>query len=94
MVFMANWTQLTNKNANVPLASRPLPMAQLNDNITVQGSWVEPVSIATIDNRTVTNVSMAIPHAGIVAASALESNRLLQVDANTVSHSPLKASHS
>ena len=77
---MANWTSKTAGSKNpVALGDRPAPVSIYQNNITVEGSWVEPLTINPQNGRTISNVTLAMPHAGIVAAAALKDNKLLQV---------------
>jgi hypothetical protein len=55
----------------------------LYDNTTVQGSWVMPNSsnvTASYDQfaRVVNNVTMAMPHAGVIAAATDPGNNIMQ----------------
>lgn len=76
-------TQLVNEGA------RPLPVAMFNDNVTVTGSWVNDYlqnAVTSQNGRIINNVSMAMPHTGLAAASSLSQNGLIQVqnaDVNT-----------
>ena len=68
------------------LSQRPVPLAMLYDNTTVQGRWIHVDNMTEISqkystrkyNRTVTNVTMAMPHAGIFAATRDPINNILQ----------------
>ena len=62
-------------------------MAIFQSNVTVQGSWVDSIDTQAISqkyNRTITNVSMAMPHSGVLAAANIEENNLPKVG-NSVS---------
>lgn len=83
MAYMTNWTSAA-VGGNVTLPNRPPPTAMLNDNVTVTGSWVDQINIYAKDNRIISNVSMAIPHGGVVAASTLPINNLLSVQNTNV----------
>ena len=64
------------------VSARPLPVAMFNDNVTITGSWVNNdlhIPVTNQDGRAINNVSMAMPHAGPVAASSLPENGLIQV---------------
>ena len=85
MGFITAWNQSSRTGDGVSIQDRPIPTAMLNDNVTVHGEWIEPINVFSQDDRIVSNVSMVMPHAGIVAASALAENRLLQVEGTSVS---------
>lgn len=68
------------------LSQRPIPLAMLYDNTTVQGRWIHIDNMSNTSlqyssdkyKRTVTNVTIAMPHAGIFAATRDPINQILQ----------------
>jgi len=86
LAYLTTWQNITTSNgtgAPLDLLSRPLPVGILFDNTTVTGSWVETqnsnVSAAFAEhNRIINNVTMAMPHAGVVAAAHDAKNEILQ----------------
>ena len=82
MHYLTSWQQVTPAQETTDVTQRPPPVAFFRENITVQGSWVDPVDNVAASqkyNRTITNISMAIPHAGIVDAAAQAINNLPNV---------------
>ena len=78
--YLLAWT-----NTSLPyypdLKNRPAPIGILYDNTTVQGSWVETRDMnsrSITQDRTITNVSMAFPHAGVFSAARDHHNPILQ----------------
>ena len=56
-------------------------MAMLFDNTTVNGSWIHIENMTITSNkyeRIVNNVTLAMPHAGVVAAARDPINNILQ----------------
>jgi hypothetical protein len=71
------------KGNSSKLAERPNAKAMLYDNTTVTGTWVdtEYSDIAANyqkHNRIINNVTMAMPHAGVIAAASSHVNNILQ----------------
>lgn len=82
MQYLANWTDsIATGTGSDDLSKRPLPLAMLYDNTTVQGSWISGVNMTDISqqyNRIVTNVTMAMPHAGVLGAVHDPINNIMQ----------------
>jgi hypothetical protein len=80
---METWAIL-NKNgtgASPNITDRPQAVAMLFDNTTVQGNWIMPSNMSANSEqfrRIVTNVTMAMPHAGIFAAARDPKNGIMQ----------------
>ena len=88
---MSNWSSKSAANTKpVALQDRPAPVSIYQNNVTVEGSWIEPLTITSQNNRTVSNVTLAMPHAGLVAAAALQDNHLLQVTTDTGSSTSVR----
>lgn len=87
MQYLSNWTNnIAVGILSGEMSQRPLPLAMLYDNTTVQGSWIHVDNMTEISqkysntryNRTVVNVTMAMPHAGVFAATRDPINNILQ----------------
>lgn len=82
MQYLSNWTDsIASGTGSDDLAKRPAPVAMLYDNTTVQGSWISNVDIRNLSqkySRVVTNVTMAMPHAGVFAAMRDPVNNIMQ----------------
>ncbi|KAL8650605.1 MAG: hypothetical protein Q9210_003727 [Variospora velana] len=87
MQYLSNWTSDIAAGRNsVDLSERPAPLAQLYDNTTVAGSWVSIQNMTELSqqhspsnySRVVTNVTMAMPHAGVFGAMRDPLNNILQ----------------
>lgn len=87
MQYLSNWTSnIAAGRGSSDLSERPAPLAQLYDNTTVEGSWVSIQNMAELSQqhspsnyrRVVTNVTMAMPHAGVFGAMRDPINRILQ----------------
>ena len=86
--YMRSWQQLSTSGLPVDPTNRPPPIAVFKDNVTVQGSWVDASDVEAASrnyNRSITNVTMAMPNAGVVAAASLADNGLPQVAGTDVS---------
>lgn len=87
MQYLANWTSIIDTGrGSDDLTQRPVPLAMLYDNTTVQGSWISGVNLTDISqmystsnySRVVTNVTMAMPHAGVFGAMRDPVNNIMQ----------------
>ena len=82
MQYLGVWKDNISSGAGTKdLRTRPLPVAMVFDNTTVQGSWIHIEDMTTTSNRygrIVNNITMAMPHAGIVAAARDPINNILQ----------------
>ena len=72
------------------LNTRPRPVAVMNDSTSVEGSWIHVQNMTEISmkyNRIINNISMAMPHTGVVGAShnPMNNKRIHEPD-DTVSH--------
>jgi len=70
--FLKRWSAIANSgNGTTELSTRPAGTGLLNENITISGSWVQMQDMqeASIGNRLVNNVSLAMPHPGVLQAS-------------------------
>ncbi|KAI4245657.1 MAG: hypothetical protein LQ352_006535 [Teloschistes flavicans] len=87
MQYLSNWTtNIARGSGSAELSQRPLPLAMLYDNTTIQGSWIDVKNMTNISqtfsphdfDRVVTNVSMAMPHVGVFAAARDPINNIMQ----------------
>ena len=87
MQYLSNWTSNIARGIGTDdLSQRPMPVAMLYDNTTVQGRWIHVENMTSISqkystsnySRIVTNVTMAMPHAGVFAASRDSINNIMQ----------------
>ena len=68
-------------NVSSEQSSRPRPLAMLNDNTTVTGSWLKGSDMEATSReyeRMINNVSLVFPHAGLFAAARLQQNEIPQ----------------
>ena len=66
--YLRSWQPPPLSGITIDPANRPPPIAVFKDNVTVQGSWVDSISTEGIGqkyNRSITNVTMAMPHTGV-----------------------------
>ncbi|KAL8687386.1 MAG: hypothetical protein Q9218_006424 [Villophora microphyllina] len=87
MQYLSNWTSsIARGGGSDDLSQRPVPLAMLYDNTTIQGRWIHVNNITDLSkkfstddyDRVVTNVTMAMPHAGVFAAARDPINNLMQ----------------
>ena len=83
ITYLSTWAEVVaSGNGSSNLASRPPPVATLYDNTTVTGSWIDlqynMTETSLHFNRTVNNISMAMPHAGVFAAARDPINKIMQ----------------
>lgn len=87
MQYLSNWTNsIASGLGSNDLSKRPAPVAMLNDNTTVQGTWISGVNMTDISqqhstssySRIVTNVTMAMPHAGVFGVMRDPVNNIMQ----------------
>ena len=85
MQYLATWfNNIASGNTSTgDLSQRPNAVGMLYDNTTIQGSWLnvpqnDMTELSLRWNRIVTNVSMAMPHAGVFAAVRDPINGIMQ----------------
>ncbi|KAL9011317.1 MAG: hypothetical protein Q9173_003827 [Seirophora scorigena] len=87
MQYLSNWTSdIAAGRGSNDLSKRPAPLAQLYDNTTVTGSWISIQNTTELSqqysssnySRTVTNITMAMPHAGVFRAMRDPINNIMQ----------------
>ena len=82
--WLAQWASFGRAGSN-DQRSRPPPYGLVSDNTTVQGAWIEISDMGRVSNaydRIVNNVTMAMPHAGLIDAALNPNNSILQPKAN------------
>lgn len=84
--WLSHWTDVALiGNGTTDLATRPPGWALLHDNTTISAPWIErDVTNATYwlekTGWVMNNVTMAMPHPGVVSAAVDESNGIMQPD--------------
>ena len=82
MSYLGMWTNyIASGNGSSNILSRPSPIATLYGNTSVVGSWVSPSNMTQLSikhGRIVNNVSMAMPHSGVLAAARDPVNQIMQ----------------
>lgn len=81
--YLGQWKSIFhNDGGSRDLLDRPSPMTRFYDNNTrVVSSWVEVVdtkAVSQINGRIINNVTLAVPHIGIVTAARDSRNGILQ----------------
>jgi hypothetical protein len=80
--YMGEWVTYSNSGIkSQDLGHRPLPTALLYDNTTIQGSWINILNMTEVSqnySRIINNVTMAMPHTGVVAAASDPINHIMQ----------------
>lgn len=93
MQYFKKWTNYTSlRNSSSDLQERPKPVALLYDNTTIEGSWIniqDMTNLSTTHGRIINNVSMAMPHTGVFAATRDPINKIMQPQDLTVSQAPI-----
>ncbi|KAL8803974.1 MAG: hypothetical protein Q9182_002846 [Xanthomendoza sp. 2 TL-2023] len=87
MQYLSNWTtSIARGTGSDKLSQRPLPLGMLYDNTTIEGSWIHVENVTEASQkyspedykRVVVNVTMAMPHAGVFAATRDPINNIMQ----------------
>ncbi|KAI4251719.1 MAG: hypothetical protein L6R42_008275, partial [Xanthoria sp. 1 TBL-2021] len=87
MQYLSNWTSSRARGTGSDqLSQRPIPLGMLYDNTTIEGSWIHLENMTEISQkyslddykRIVMNVTMAMPHAGVFAATRDPINNIMQ----------------
>ncbi|KAL8668020.1 MAG: hypothetical protein Q9168_007108 [Polycauliona sp. 1 TL-2023] len=87
MQYLSNWTSSrATGTGSDELSQRPIPLGMLYDNTTIQGSWIHVQNMTETSQkyspddykRIVINVTMAMPHAGVFAATQEPINNIMQ----------------
>ena len=88
MQYLSNWTQsvVNSGQGSDDLAKRPIPLAMMYDNTTIEGSWIAVQNMTEISkkhspsnySRIVVNITMAMPHAGVFEAMRNPINKIMQ----------------
>ena len=82
MQYLASWVDnISSGNVSGNMTQRPDPVGMLYDNTTLKGSWTNVQNMSLLSERyqrTVNNVTMVMPHAGVVAAAMDPINGIIQ----------------
>ncbi|KAI4237703.1 MAG: hypothetical protein LQ349_001645 [Xanthoria aureola] len=87
MQYLSNWTiSRARGTGSNQLSQRPIPLGMLYDNTTIEGSWIHMENMTETSQkyspddyaRIVMNVTMAMPHAGVFAATRDPINNIMQ----------------
>lgn len=79
--YLGIWTgTIQNGTGSNDLSQRPKGFALLNDNTTVTAPWVEHVNVTGLYGTAlvINNVSMAMPHPGVIQAAMDKQNGIMQ----------------
>jgi hypothetical protein len=80
--YISSWTDFIAKNkSGDTLQDRPNGFALLNDNTTISASWIEQQEVRTFNDthpRYINNITMAMPHIGVIQAAISPKNDLMQ----------------
>jgi hypothetical protein len=80
---MSYWAELANSgNASNTLQQyRPQGFGLFNENVTVNASWIQIIDTEAVSEkygRAVNNVTLAMPHTGVVQAGSDPKNGIMQ----------------
>ena len=81
--WIDNWTKVAlSGNGTHSISARPKGWALLNDNTTVTAPWIEQQEpyLYSPNGWFINNVTMAMPHAGVVSAGSDPANVIMQPD--------------
>ena len=82
MQYLTSWVEnISSRNGSDSMTQRPDPVGMLYDNTTLKGSWINVQNMTNLSEqyqRIVNNVTMAMPHAGVVAAAMDPINGIIQ----------------
>ena len=80
--YLAAWVDnVSSGNGSDNMTQRPDPVGMLYDNTTLKGSWTNVQNMSLLSEqyqRIVNNVTMVMPHAGVVAAAMDPINGIIQ----------------
>ncbi|KAK5157018.1 hypothetical protein LTS14_004535 [Recurvomyces mirabilis] len=80
--YLNTWTTALNNGTNTSDPSlRPMGYALLSDNTTITAPWIEQTDVAQLQSQyglVINNISMAMPHPGVIQAAIDSKNSILQ----------------
>jgi hypothetical protein len=81
--YLSYWNMLVQTGAatSIDQKTRPPGFGLHNENVTVNASWIETIDTAKMSkkfNRTINNVTLAMPHSGVVTAGYDAVNNIVQ----------------
>ena len=82
MQYLTTWVDnISSGNGSDDLTLRPDPVGMFYDNTTLKGSWINLQNSSQLSEqygRTVNNITMAMPHIGVVTAAMDPINGIIQ----------------
>lgn len=92
--YLTAWVEnIGSGNGSDNMTQRPDPVGMFYDNTTLQGSWMNVQNMSLLSEqyqRTVQNVTMAMPHIGVVAAALDPVNGIIQPSDLNVSFTKMR----
>lgn len=85
---LSQWESISrNSEGGSDLLDRPSPTTLFyNNNTRVTSSWIAVLNTTTVSGRVVNNVTLAVPHIGVIAAARDPRNGILQLEVCLVTH--------
>ncbi|KAH0381468.1 hypothetical protein KCU92_g6987, partial [Aureobasidium melanogenum] len=79
--YLSQWESIFNNNeSGFGLLDDPSPATLFNNNNTrVASSWIEVLNTTTVSGRVANNVTLAVPHIGVIAAARNPRNKIIQL---------------
>lgn len=81
-LYMTSWSKFANStDGSIDMNTRPIGVGQIDETTDVTAAWVQVSHVTEVSaafGRSVNNVSMAMPHAGLVQAAQDPINGILQ----------------
>lgn len=84
MQYLDQWSRVNEEgelSSFTEMKARPNAIGMLYGNTTIEGSWMNVQDMAADSKsfgRIINNVTMAMPHAGVLAAARDPSNNIIQ----------------
>ncbi|KAH0366105.1 hypothetical protein KCU65_g5582, partial [Aureobasidium melanogenum] len=80
--YLSQWESISrNGEGGFDLLGRPSPATLFhNNNTRVVSSWIEVLNTTTVSGRVVNNVTLAVPHIGVISAARNLINGILQLE--------------
>ena len=93
MQYLTTWVDnISSGNGSDDITQRPDPVGMFYDNTTLKGSWINVQNSSQLSEqygRIVNNITMAMPHIGVITASMDPINGIIQPSDLNVSVSKL-----
>jgi hypothetical protein len=86
--YLSQWESIFNNNeSGFGLLDDPSPATLFNNNNTrVASSWIEVLNTTTVSGRVANNVTLAVPHIGVIAAARNPRNKIIQLQVCLITH--------